>query len=123
MNRLTYYRGDGQPATAIVIVRKVPTTTPKVTINGINYVYGTDFVGDTVQGMARALGAAVNADVETYGFLHTKSNPISAVHAQVYGSKIVLIAVEPGAGGNSLTLSTDSAEHFQVSGATFSGGA
>lgn len=117
------YRALGRPATASVIVLKVPTGTPTVTINGVVYTYGTNFVGQTVHEIAKHLCAAVNADRSLYGFGHDKTNPISLVWAMYYGATVILIATEPGTGGNSLTLATSSAEHFTVSGATFSGGA
>jgi len=118
-----YYRPFGQPATATVVIKNVPAAADTVTIDGVVYTYGVDFVGSNELQVAQSLTAAVNGDRNRVDLAPTVITPIRSVYALYYGKTIRLIATIPGSVGNAITLATSTAANFTVSGATFSGGA
>lgn len=123
--QLSYYRESGDQASGTITVSAAPTAGDKVTIDSVDYTFGTHFFGNTLKlnEIAYAMACCINADPSTYGALHTSTNPCRKVFALAYGPIVRVIAVKPGTGGNSLTLTTSAAAVFAVSGGTLAGGA
>lgn len=118
---LTYYMPFGRPATATVVIAAMPATSDTVSIGAYVYTFGSNFFGSNLQEVAESLTAAINCDRNRQG-LTTLKVPVRPYFAVYYGTTVVVIATEPGTGGNALTLSTSAATKFTVSGAIFTGG-
>lgn len=123
------YRPYGQPASGYIDLIRIPVAGEKVTIDGIDYIFGTDFFGTgrTVFAICQAMAEAIRGEPNNEG--HAVRNPIATTTAIAYGSlngvasaRLVLIATNPGAGGNAITLTTNAPTCFVVSGATLTGG-
>lgn len=123
------YRPFGQPAVAYVDILQPPTAGDKITVNGVDYTYGTNFfgVGRNIFSIAQAMAEAIRG--EPNNDAHNIRALVGPVTAVAYGSvtgaataRLYLIATSPGTAGNALTLTTNNAATFAISGATFSGG-
>ena len=123
-NLVERYRSDGHPATASVLVHASvkPVVGNTITIQGVVYTFGTDFVGEEPMIVARSLVAAINADPNTDLNALPNTQPVKNYYAIFYGRLVRLIATFPGTGGNAMTLATNNAAAFIISGATFTGG-
>ena len=126
---IDYYRPFGQQAFGTVQVLKMPSAGNKITLDGVDYAFGTDFGGDTVNRVAEGLAAAINSDRARMCLLPTactptgtKYSPVKSVFAIFVANVVWLIATQPGTDGNSITLTTDTSTVFTVSGATLTGG-
>ena len=118
---ITKYAGQGLQAFASLEVLRVPTGTPKVTIAGVDYTFGTHFVGITPEKIAVHLVRAINAEPSMFG--DHGLLPVPKSYRAIWtGKHVVLVALVPGTAGNTLTLTTDETVTFAVSGGTFSGG-
>ena len=119
-----YYRDSGLQASVTVTFLKEPTAGTKVTIDGVEYIYGTTFFArgmPTLPLIAEGLCAAINADRAKQS-QHTQTNPIKSVWAMYYGNVVRVIASVPGTVGNAIAITTDEASSFSLSGSVLSGG-
>ncbi len=123
MNQLALYRPYGQQAEGSVTVAEMPTAGNTVTINGDVYTFGTTFEGSTRYQVAANLAAAINAERNIYGHRHNQTTLIRLYAAQYFGTIVKIFATAPGTAGNAITLATNNATAFTVSGATLADGA
>lgn len=123
------YRPFGQPATGYVDIITPPATGDKITVNGVDYTFNTHFfgIGRSMFAVCQNLAEAIRGEVNNDG--HIVRNPVAVVTAIAYGdvsgkpgARLLLIATEPGLGGNAITLTTNNALVFVVSGALLTGG-
>lgn len=112
---ISYYRGFGLQARATIRFKRALRTTDTgypaaVTINGDEYVQGTDFFGDTPAELARSLSTIINGTLAASNVQdRTNKTPDSgrAYFAHHYGSLVRLTASVPGIAGNLFTLTVD----------------
>lgn len=121
-----FYMAFGRPSTASVIFKPVVAVGNTLTINGTAYTYGTNW-GPPQGGpystttSVRELSNLINGQDQD-----SRGSMLGAPHATVFsraaGDTLLLFAREPGTNGNSLTLATNNASAFTLSGGSFSGG-
>ena len=129
-SNIEYYRTHGLQAVGTVTFSKVPVTDARVTIDSYAYVYNpafddlANFTGHTAEMCAKSLCDCINAKVGTYLHTHNNVNAVKPYYAMYYGPTVLVIASQPGIGGNSLAMviSGDTGGAMAVSGATLSGG-
>ncbi len=119
---IEYYRPFGQQAFGYIVVNSKPTATPNIVIGGTTLTYKTHFFGDTPQQICQSLVAVINSDLsrQDLGFTTTFVRSVYAV--QVPGNIVIVVATEPGLGGNNLVLTTTDSNAFTLSGATLASG-
>lgn len=99
-------------ASATITCTQANAETDTVTIGGVDLVEGTDFEDGADDGeCATNLAAAINADASLAGL----------VSATVASNVVTVEATVPGRIGNLITLSTDDATAFSLSGSALSG--
>lgn len=113
------YRPFGEPAVGLITVGNDKITGNKVTINGDDFILGTNFGGEDAVQIARSLADAINL-----GSTPGTSNGTTIVRpyfAYYSANQVRIVATAPGLDGNSITL-TETGTSFYVSGVTLSGG-
>lgn len=107
-------------ATGSIIVASLPTAGDTVTIGGTVVT----FVAVNPVGNQVAIGATTAATAAALAALLIGSTDVNLVKFSysVAGSTVTTTAVAAGTGGNALTLATNDATAFTVSGATLTGG-
>jgi len=129
-SNVEYYRPFGQQATGTVTFNAVPVTDATVTIGGVAFIFNDDFAsaanftGSNAALCARSLCECINSTPIKYLKTHNNLNGFRTFFAMYYGNVVVVVATEPGTGGNviGVVVSGDTNGAIAVSGAVLAGG-